>query len=175
MLGNKMMPDHKPIPEADLRKMREACDAMTASPWSTHIDILLLLDEVDRLREGLSKSIILGVDVGSPLMMHKSGGTAKNIFLEGVEEHNARIDALLGEGEKMDPRADETRKEYRSRLQLEAHAEATRFPISLRDFFAGCALAGYCATSTIRDDPEFREFANGAYLQADAMLAAREE
>ena len=73
------MLNHEPIPEADLREIR-------------------LLDEIDSLREGLRKSIILGIDVNDPLIMHKSGETITSVFREGVPEHNARIDALLGEG-----------------------------------------------------------------------------
>lgn len=42
-------------------------------------------------------------------------------------------------------------------------------PIELRDFFAGCALAGWCSqeSGTIKGDAE------AAYEAADAMLLAR--
>ena len=55
------------------------------------------LAENERLGEALDKSIILGMDMGSPTTMHKSGGTIGNMFSEGIEEHNARIDAVRGE------------------------------------------------------------------------------
>ena len=49
----------------------------------------------EKLEEALDKSIILGIDTGDPTILHKSGGTIGNMFLEDVEAHNARIDALL--------------------------------------------------------------------------------
>lgn len=44
--------------------------------------------------------------------------------------------------------------------------------MTLRDYFAAAALTGLLASST-GDQPE--NFAKGAYLMADAMLAARED
>jgi hypothetical protein len=48
--------------------------------------------------------------------------------------------------------------------------------MSLRDWFAGQALAGICAPLYDDESPtiwKHREFAKGAYMFADAMLAAR--
>ncbi len=46
------MPDHNPVPEADLREMREMLgdwhEAGMVDPYLSR-----LLDEIDRLREGL--------------------------------------------------------------------------------------------------------------------------
>ena len=50
--------------------------------------------------------------------------------------------------------------------------------MTLRDFFAGQALAGICAPLYDDESPtiwKHREFAKGAYMFADAMLAARKE
>jgi hypothetical protein len=44
--------------------------------------------------------------------------------------------------------------------------------LSLRDYFAGQALAGLMSDQTIKAMPD--DFAESAYLAADAMLAARE-
>jgi hypothetical protein len=44
--------------------------------------------------------------------------------------------------------------------------------MTLRDYFAGQALAGLMSDQTIKAMPE--DFAESAYLAADAMLAARE-
>lgn len=49
--------------------------------------------------------------------------------------------------------------------------------MTLRDYFAGQALAGICAPLYDDESPtiwKHREFAKGAYMFADAMLAARE-
>lgn len=45
--------------------------------------------------------------------------------------------------------------------------------ISLRDWFAGQALAGFCAADVMPSKPEL--VAIDAYELADAMLAAREQ
>ena len=47
--------------------------------------------------------------------------------------------------------------------------------MSLRDWFAGQALAGICAARTAQDVTErgCAEFADASYVIADAMLAAR--
>lgn len=45
--------------------------------------------------------------------------------------------------------------------------------MSLRDYFAGQALAGWCANSGAETDFEY--VAHGCYKQADAMLVAREK
>jgi hypothetical protein len=50
--------------------------------------------------------------------------------------------------------------------------------MTLRDYFAGQALAGICAPLYDDESPtiwKHREFAKGAYMFADAMLAARKE
>ena len=49
--------------------------------------------------------------------------------------------------------------------------------MTLRDYFAGQALAGICAPLYDDESPTIwnhREFAKGAYMFADAMLAARD-
>lgn len=51
------------------------------------------------------------------------------------------------------------------------------YGMTLRDYFAGQALAGICAPLYDDESPtiwKHREFAKGAYMFADAMLAARE-
>jgi len=45
--------------------------------------------------------------------------------------------------------------------------------MSLRDWFAGQALAGLCASTTHDDSPGTALLATWAYQQADAMLKAR--
>lgn len=45
--------------------------------------------------------------------------------------------------------------------------------MTLRDYFAGQALAGFLADSKVVDTPS--EMARGAYKMADAMLAEREK
>ena len=45
--------------------------------------------------------------------------------------------------------------------------------MTLRDWFAGQALAGFCAAPDLKDNTHVA-IAIGAYLQADAMLAARQ-
>jgi hypothetical protein len=45
--------------------------------------------------------------------------------------------------------------------------------MSLRDWFAGQVLAGFCANSALRDDMEDELVAKCCYAIADAMLAAR--
>jgi len=50
--------------------------------------------------------------------------------------------------------------------------------MTLRDYFAGQALAGICAPLYDDESPtiwKHREFAKGAYMFADAMLDARKE
>ena len=46
--------------------------------------------------------------------------------------------------------------------------------MSLRDYFAGQALAGLCASTDHDSAPSKGILADWAYQQADAMLAARE-
>lgn len=46
--------------------------------------------------------------------------------------------------------------------------------ITLRDYFAGQALAGMCATEP-REDETWRDLATRAYLAADTMLMVREQ
>jgi len=46
--------------------------------------------------------------------------------------------------------------------------------MTLRDWFAGQALAGFIDFGTKSDDEYFELGARAAYLMADAMLAARE-
>ncbi|KKL67387.1 hypothetical protein LCGC14_2135500 [marine sediment metagenome] len=148
MLGNKMMPDHKPIPEADLREMRERCDAATKGKWrwqkfgdyyyltgqygcrpiiiaeldgglsnrNSEMDLLIpltpdhpdskfleysrtdiprLLDEVDRLREGLREQETHELDCTKIQV----GPSYRSMACDcNYAEDNARIDALLGEG-----------------------------------------------------------------------------
>lgn len=85
---------------------------------------------------------------------------------------------------------DETYEEYESRIRgeaaeladsnrikdarFQAHAEAVKFPISLRDFFAGCALTGIAAGRYITGKPA-TEIAKYAHELGDAMLAAKKE
>jgi hypothetical protein len=45
--------------------------------------------------------------------------------------------------------------------------------MSLRDYFAGQAIAGFLACPTMRDGMTSVEYAKGAYQVADAMIAAR--
>jgi hypothetical protein len=55
-------------------------------------------------------------------------------------------------------------------------ANITDKGMTLRDYFAGQALAGICAPLYDDESPtiwKHREFAKGAYMFADAMLAAR--
>ncbi|KKL22007.1 hypothetical protein LCGC14_2439720 [marine sediment metagenome] len=104
MLGNKMMPDHKPIPEADLREMRED---VAKNPWSIWRGSICLLDEIDRLREGLWEARIDNLPIapgihggGTGLLQKDRGGVPPHFIFQTLEEHNARIDAMLSEGEK---------------------------------------------------------------------------
>jgi hypothetical protein len=46
--------------------------------------------------------------------------------------------------------------------------------MTLRDWFAGQALAGLCASTTHDDSPGTALLATWAYQQADAMLKARD-
>jgi hypothetical protein len=46
--------------------------------------------------------------------------------------------------------------------------------MTLRDYFAGQALAGFCAAPRDRRNHDDKVMATGAYTAADAMLAARE-
>jgi hypothetical protein len=46
--------------------------------------------------------------------------------------------------------------------------------MTLRDWFAGQALAGFCAAPRDRRNNDNKVMATGAYTAADAMLAARE-
>jgi hypothetical protein len=46
--------------------------------------------------------------------------------------------------------------------------------MTLRDWFAGQALAGLLSISEVYDAQEFEDIAAQAYLQADAMIDARE-
>jgi hypothetical protein len=46
--------------------------------------------------------------------------------------------------------------------------------ISVRDYFAAQALAGFCAAPRDRRNHDDKVMATGAYTAADAMLAARE-
>jgi len=50
--------------------------------------------------------------------------------------------------------------------------EAVMVPISLRDWFAGMALQGYCARPALEKECQ-QGFALAACDQADAILAAR--
>lgn len=52
------------------------------------------------------------------------------------------------------------------------HAQRREHGMSLRDWFAGQALAGMCADPS--RDGTVAVYAAGAYEHADAMLAARE-
>lgn len=49
---------------------------------------------------------------------------------------------------------------------------ASKRGMTLRDWFAGQALAGYCAAPDIADG-SFPAMAEASFRQADAMLAAR--
>ena len=100
------MLNYEPIPEADLREIEGLYRHSISLPRLRMSGRNLLsalgaaYDEITSLREGLRKSIILGIDINDPLIMHKSGETVASMFREDVPEHNARIDALLGEGGK---------------------------------------------------------------------------
>ena len=45
--------------------------------------------------------------------------------------------------------------------------------MTLRDYFAGQALSGLCASTLHDDAPTVKTLADWAYQQADAMIAAR--
>ena len=47
--------------------------------------------------------------------------------------------------------------------------------MSLRDWFAGHVLGGFCANSALPDDMEDETVAKACYAIADAMLAARQQ
>jgi hypothetical protein len=122
-----------PIPEADLREMRERCDAATAEPWKSdkryiflglrrekvfiaetdplirhfaknahfiahaRTDMPRLLDEVDKLREGLRDSYWES-HTGECLFLDDDIHALPQDCTCGFFTINARIDALLGEG-----------------------------------------------------------------------------
>lgn len=57
----------------------------------------------------------------------------------------------------------------------ETHTIEQHWGMSLRDYFAGQALAGMLSRQTTVDEwPTFTEFAKDAYRYANAMLKARE-
>lgn len=55
------------------------------------------------------------------------------------------------------------------------NAPAVQLPVDLRDWFAGQALAGDCASWTREDNSSFKvvDITERCYRLADAMLAAR--
>lgn len=57
---------------------------------------------------------------------------------------------------------------------LPSTGDSNRYGMSLRDWFAGQALAGLCGGDVWPNSDDGREMARRAYLFADAMLKARE-
>jgi hypothetical protein len=54
------------------------------------------------------------------------------------------------------------------------YAHPSNFGMTLRDYFAGLAMQGLLAADAERERWNARDYANSAYVQADAMIKARD-